>query len=135
MQTYGPEAYLEKNPNYFDGLNKSSKQWPKLASAWNRYVEVFCSQTNDAKIIRQLYVEHLRAIVPTQKLAPVVKFLNSEDGKRWYPAEREATRRITADLAKMQIDINAVQFKIYEDEQTRIHEEFVAQKETSAKKP
>ena len=135
MQNYGPEAAVEKNPTHFDGLNKSSAQWPQLVRAWDRYAETYCAKINDAEMIRGLYTKHLRATVPEQDLAPVLKFLASENGKRWYPAEREVARRMSAELTKIQQEIDAVQYKTYQGELAQIYDEFIPDKKARVKKP
>lgn len=135
MQTNGPEMILEKNPSYFGGLNKSSAQWPRLANAWNRYSESYCAKVHDAEMMRHLYSKHLRAVVSAQDLTPALKFLTSENGKRWYAAERKVVRHLSAELTKIQYEINAVQSKTYQDEQARIYNEFIAETKISGKKP
>ena len=128
MHARGPDATVENNPNYFAGLNKSSPQWPRLANAWNRYAEAFCAKANDPDMVRSLYSKSLRAHVPPQDLVPVLKFLASDSGKRWYPAEREAMRQLSLEWAKIQSEIDASLAKTYQDEQARIFGEFYAEK-------
>jgi hypothetical protein len=127
MQSNGPDATVEVNPNYFAGLNKTSTQWPQLVNAWNRYAESYCAKANDAEAIRSLFISHLRANVPMQDLAPVLKFLTSENGKRWYPNERQVTRKMYAELTRIQRELDVKLSKIYQDELTRIYDAFVAE--------
>ena len=127
MQTNGPDAAVEENPNYFSGLNKTSTQWPQLVTAWNRYAESYCAKANDAEVIRSLFTQHLRANVPAQDLAPVLKFLTSENGKRWYPNERQVTRKMYAELSRIQRELNVKLSKIYQDELARIYDAFIAE--------
>jgi len=134
MHVHGPEALLERNPDYFAGLNKSSPHWPRLASAWNRYALSYCARLNDSDMMRDLYRKHLRAHVAPENLAPVLKFLNSDSGKRWYPAEREAMRQLSAELARIQTEVEASLSKVYQDEQAKIFKEFYAEKNGSGKK-
>lgn len=135
MLRTGPEAAVERDPEYFGGLNKTSAQWPQLVSAWNRYTEMYCAKVNDPEMIRQLYIKHLRASIPAPDLVPVLKFLHSENGKHWYPAERAMMRRLSAELTTIQLQIEAVQSKAYQDEQARIHAAFTAEMTARAKKP
>jgi len=127
MQTNGPDAAVEENPNYFSGLNKTSTQWPQLVNAWNRYAESYCAKANDAEVIRNLFTQHLRANVPAQDLAPVLKFLTSENGKRWYPNERQVTRKMYAELTRIQRELNLKLSKVYQDELARIYDAFIAE--------
>ena len=135
MRSNGPEAYLEKNPAYFNGLNKTSAQWPKLVKAWNRYAETYCEKASDNAMLRQLYTKHLRAAMPEQDLASVLTFLGSESGKRWYSSERQVMRRYAAELAKSQYEISAALSKIYADEQAQIYNEFIVDEKKRGKQP
>ena len=135
MLRVGPESVLERNPNYFGGLNKTNAQWPQLMSAWNRYAEMYCAKVNDAEMIRQLHIKHLRASIPVQDLVPVLKFLHSENGKHWYPAERMVMRRLSAELTKIRLEVEAVESKTYGEEQARIYQAFVVETKARAKNP
>lgn len=133
MHARGPDAAIENNPDYFGGLNKSSPHWPKLANAWNRYAESFCTKANAPDMVRGLYSKSLRAHVPPQDLGPVLKFLTSDNGKRWYPAEREAMLQLSLEWARIQSEIDASLAKTYQEEQARIFNEFFAEKNGAAK--
>ena len=135
MQKNGPEAALEQNPAYFDGLNKSSTQWPELVTAWNRYAETYCAKINDPEMVRRVYTKHLRATTPEQDLGPVLKFLASKNGRRWHAEEREAMRHLSAEMAKIQFDIELTQAKIYRADLARVYNAFIAEKKTGVKKP
>ena len=135
MHSNGPEAFLEKNPAHFNGLNKSSTHWPKLVKAWSRYAESYCEKASDNALLRQLYTKHLRTVMPEQDLAPVLKFLASDSGKRWYPSERQVMRRFTAELTKFQYETSNALSKKYVDEQTQIYNEFIADEKKRGKQP
>lgn len=130
MQARNPEAAVEQNPNYFSGLNKSSAQWPKLMRAWNQYADAYCTKANNPQLVRRLYARLLRANIAERDLEPVIHFLNSDKGKRWYPAERKVMNQLNVEWARMQNAIEAPLAKAYQEEQTRIHGEF-----SSAQKP
>ncbi len=134
MQANGPERALEKNQNYFDGLNKTSAQWPRLMHAWNRYAETYCAKINDPQMMRHLYTQHLRNSTPAQDLAPTLNYLTSVEGRRWISTEREVSRRFSAELTQMQYDINAEYGKIYQDDLARIYKEFAAERNARGKK-
>ena len=135
MHSNGPEAFLEKNPAYFNGLNKTSTQWPKLVMAWSRYAESYCEKASDNALLRQLYTKHLRTVMPEQDLAPVLKFLASDSGKRWYSSERQVMRRFTSELTKFQYETSNALSKKYVDEQTQIYNEFIADEKKLGKQP
>jgi hypothetical protein len=134
MHARGPDAVVETNPDYFSGLNKSSAQWPRLANAWDHYAEAFCAKLNDPDMMRNLYAKYVRANVPPQDLAPVLKFLTSDSGKRWYPSERKAMRQLSLELTKIQNDIDAPLAKAYLEEQTQIYKAFDAEKKSAGGK-
>jgi len=133
MHSNGPERYLEKNPAHFNGMNKTSAQWPKLVAAWNRYAETYCEKASDNAMLRNLYSKHLRAAMPEQDLTPALNFFVSDSGRRWYSSERQVMRRYAADVAKSQAEINAALFKKYADEQMQIYNEFIADEKKRAK--
>ena len=135
MHSNGPERYLEKNPAHFNGMNKSSAQWPKLVTAWNRYAETYCEKASDNAMLRQLYIKHLHAAMPEQDLTPALTFLVSDSGKRWHASERQVTRRVAAELAKFQYEISAALYKKYTDEQMQIYNEFIADEKKRGKQP
>ena len=89
----------------------------------------------DAEMIRQLHIKHLRASIPVQDLVPVLKFLHSENGKHWYPAERTLMRRLSAELTKIRLEVEAVESKTYGEEQARIYQTFVVETKARAKNP
>ena len=128
MHSYGPETLVERNPNYFSGLNKTSPLWPRLANAWNRYAESYCAKINDPDMMQALYAKHLRANISTHDLEPVLKFLTSDRGKHWYTSERKAMLSLSTELAKIQSEIEAPLAKTYQDEQMRIYNDFHAEK-------
>jgi hypothetical protein len=134
MHARGPDAAVENNPDHFGGLSKSSPQWPRLVNAWNRYAESFCAKAHDPQMVRSLYAKSLRAHIPSQDLAPVIKFLSSENGKRWFPAEREAMHQLTVEWARAQNAIEAPLAKIYQEEQAKIYGEFNAERNGAAPK-
>ena len=134
MHTRGPDAVLETNPDYFAGLNKSSPQWPRLVSAWDRYAEAFCAKLNDPDTMRGLYIKYIRANIPPQEMAPVLTFLTSDSGKHWYPATRKASRQMWAELAKIQNEIDAPLAKTYRDEQGQIYKTFYAEQRSASGK-
>lgn len=131
MHIRGPDAVLETNPGYFAGLNKSSPQWPRLVSAWDQYAEAFCTKLNDPDMMRGLYTKYMRANIPPQEMAPVLKFLTSDSGKHWYPAARKATRQMWTELAKIQNEIDAPLAKTYRDEQAQIYKAFYAEQRSA----
>ncbi len=134
MHIRGPDVVLETNPDYFSGLNKSSPQWPRLVSAWDQYSETFCAKLNDPGTMRGLYTKYIRANIPPQEMAPVLKFLTSDSGKRWYPTARKATRQMWMELAKIQNEIDVPLSKTYRDEQAQIYKAFYAEQRSAGGK-
>ena len=134
MYDYGPDALLEKNPDYFSGLNKSSRRWPELANAWNHYADSYCEQLYGGDLMRNLYTKYIRANVSPSDLTPVLKFLNSDSGKRWFPAEKEVMRQMTAAMTKVQVQISMPLSKTYREEEARVLQEYRADKKASSNK-
>ena len=119
----------------FTSGGDTSVQWPDLVSAWTRYADTYCAKVNDPEMVRRLYTKHLRATTREQDLAPVLKFLASENGRRWHAEEREATRHLSAEMAKIQFEIELVQAKIYRADLARVYNAFIAEKKAGVKKP
>lgn len=120
MAMHGPETVIQKNPEYFSGLNKSSAQWPLLMAAWDRYATRYCEQSNDLNLERDLYRKYLRKNVAPADLIPAIEFLNSESGHRWYTASHLVARQMSIELTEIQTAIEIPLSKVYFDEQSQI---------------
>ncbi len=131
MAMRGPDTVVQKNPEYFSGMNKSSAHWPLLMAAWDRYATAYCERVNDTALERSLYSKYLRRTIPSEDLLPALNFLNSESGHRWYVASHQVARQMSIELAQIQTAIDMPLSKIYFEEQTQILQAY--QKENQQK--
>lgn len=120
MAMRGPDTVIQKNPEYFAGMNKSSPQWPLLMAAWDRYATAYCERSNEPGLVRNLYAKHVRRTMAPEDLAPAINFLNSKSGKRWYAASHLVARQMSMELSEIQTAIELPLSKIYLDEQAQI---------------
>jgi hypothetical protein len=131
MSVSSPERWLEKDPRTFGGLDKSSRLWPRLALAWERYSEEFCAASNDPALVRSVYEQSVRASMTEKDVSPVVQFLAGDVGKGWYGKQREADLDQMRRLVKIQESLSDAGYRRYLDEQAKIFADF--RKETEGR--
>ncbi|QJR13775.1 C13 family peptidase [Usitatibacter palustris] len=98
MYLASPGVGIDRAPDLFGGMNKSSAHWPRLEAAWERYSETYCRRSNDPALLRGTYERQIRALIAPGELAPVVRFLQTPAGKAWIAKEQEALRRQSIEL-------------------------------------
>jgi hypothetical protein len=133
MRLSSPDAWLDKDSKAFGGMDRSSRHWPRLAMAWERHSEEFCRKANDAGLIRSIYAEQVRAVMSDGELDPILAFLSTDAGKRWFDKEREVVRRQVEILSRKQAEISDVTYRTYVDDQAKIVAAFRKDREGGGK--
>ena len=135
MRTSSPDAWLQKDPNTFGGLDKGSPYWSRMSAAWNRYADEYCTKMSDRMLLRNSYEQQVREAMTEADIKPVLQFLASGAGKRWYEKQREVEEAQTKQLSRISDEMSTAGYRRYMDEQASIFAEFRKDRQGSSQRP
>lgn len=87
VESSSPEAAWRRDPGYFGGVTPASAQWPRLETAWARYVEAACKPVADRDFYERALTDGYRTMLGEKDLAAVLAFMETPAGKRFVAAQ------------------------------------------------
>lgn len=90
MGENSPTQILARDPDYFNGLERDPRQWPRYLAAWERYVSDYCRALNDGPVTSALWAQAWRQVLPAQEAEQLASWLESPAARSFREAYREA---------------------------------------------
>ena len=125
-----PAFYLDRDPNYFGGLNRSSPAWGELMAAWERYTEEYCSATNNASVYRKAYEAAWRELARPETIHAALAFREKGFGAELTDLENRISAAAGRHIAEAQKEAGAQAIDRFRNAQLAAiaeHQRFVAQ--------
>jgi len=124
MSKVSPAHYVDKDPNFFGGLNRTSPQWPRLMIAWETYSEEYCRASNDPAVHSELYRQGWRTNLAPHDVGALADFLHTPLGQRFVRANGVVNSYVTSHLIEATAPANDQALKKYQAAQLKITAEF-----------
>lgn len=84
-----PESLVKENPEKYGGVTPSSRHWPKVVQAYDRYFRELCAKPTVAEFLdamAQVYAARMSAT----DLKSAIAFYSTDTGKRLIEGHKEA---------------------------------------------
>jgi len=124
MSKVSPAHYVDKDPTFFGGLNRSSHQWPQLMLAWQTYSEEYCRAANDPAVHAELYRQGWRSYLAPHEVGALANFLHTPLGQRFVAANGVVNSYVTSHLIEATAPATDQALKKYQAAQLKITADF-----------
>ena len=132
MAKASPAHYVDRDPNYFGGLNRSSRQWPQLMLAWETYAQEYCRAANDPAMYSELYRQGWKSNLAQRDVGELTHFLHTPVGQRFIQANGVVNSYVTSRVLEAAAPASDQALKKFQAAQIRITADF--QRERGADK-
>jgi hypothetical protein len=133
MADVSPVYYLDKDPNYFGGLNRNSRHWPQLMEAWHAYSEEYCAAIHNAKVFRDVYLDSYRRKLAERDLDAAARFFRTEAGRRFARSMSEVGPGLARGLVERSRPSTDRATRAYTEKQVRINADFQKERNPAAR--
>jgi peptidase C13-like protein len=134
MNLGSPAYYVRKDPDYFGGLNERSRQWPRLMTAWDAYVEEYCGAFSNERLFEALYAESWRQNLPERDLDATLRFLRTDVGRHFTRGANQTAVEVNRRLVDASRSTTDAATRRYQEVQVRINAEFERERAAREKK-
>ena len=119
---YDPEKMVISQPDMFAGVRPGSKHWPKVVTAFRKYVSTSCDFITEKEYLAE-YIKVNTPLLTERTLDGVLRFYETPEGKEYLKTSNTSRLTLQTYLVKKQTDKTRAALDVYANKIREIEKE------------
>jgi hypothetical protein len=124
---YDPEKMVVSQPDMFAGVRPGSIHWPKVVTAFRKYVSTSCEFITEKEYLAE-YIRVNTPLLTEKTLDSILHFYETPEGKAYLKATNTSRLTLQTYLVKKQFDKTKAALEVYANKIREIEKEDRASK-------